>query len=233
MSNTQGLICASLSGEHAAELIEQGERITSLVNLFEIRLDSMLRPEIELFCQRLDKPLLFTNRALWEGGLFTGDEIERVALLHQAIDLGCHYVDIELQCDEALRISLINHARKDAAKVIVSFHDFIATPPESELQNVLKKMQATGAYAGKIVTTANSPTDVVRVLNLLAQAKAMQFPLTAFCMGSAGKISRFATLFLGGFMTYVAPSAAKSVAPGQFAADHFHSLVQLYENNAH
>jgi 3-dehydroquinate dehydratase type I len=41
------------------------------------------------------------------------------------------------------------------------------------------------------------------------------FPLIAFCMGAIGKISRLATIKLGGYMTYAAPDEGKETAPGQ------------------
>ncbi|PIE60579.1 MAG: type I 3-dehydroquinate dehydratase [Desulfobulbus propionicus] len=233
MNLSRCLICAALSGRSCQEICEQADQAGGFVDVLEIRLDTMLSPDAAAFHQLSDKPLLFTNRARWEGGCFAGTEQERVALLQQAVRTGCTYIDIELKTDETLRSSLLVAAKEALSQVIVSFHNFSETPSEKTLRTIVRQMHATGADAGKIVTTAAEPNEVLRVLALLEYASEMRFPLSAFCMGPAGRISRLATMYLGGFMTYVAPVDLQGTAPGQFAADHFHSLIQLFENDAH
>ena len=64
---------------------------------------------------------------------------------------------------------------------------------------------------------AHDYPDVLRVLHLQCQAKALGFPLIAFCMGEQGKLSRIITLLLGGYMTYAAPDEQQATAPGQLS----------------
>ena len=94
---------------------------------------------------------------------------------------------------------------------------------------IFYQMVASGADIGKIVTTARSQTDAVRVLALQERAAEADFPLCSFCMGSAGKITRFATLYLGGYMTYGAVDYKAATAPGQYSIEHLNHLLELFE----
>ena len=80
-------------------------------------------------------------------------------------------------------------------------------------------MAASGADVGKIVTTAHGFSDVLRVLHLQLLAEQENFPLAAFCMGEDGRISRAATLELGGVLTYAAADQASATAPGQLTVE--------------
>jgi 3-dehydroquinate dehydratase-1/3-dehydroquinate dehydratase/shikimate dehydrogenase len=102
-------------------------------------------------------------------------------------------------------------------KLILSWHDFKETPSAAELTNLLQQMAGSGAHIGKIVTTAHNANDVLRVLALQEEARAAGFSLIAFCMGEAGRISRLATLYLGGYMSYACLNEEHSAAPGQIS----------------
>ncbi|MCK5071561.1 MAG: type I 3-dehydroquinate dehydratase, partial [Desulfocapsa sp.] len=99
----------------------------------------------------------------------------------------------------------------------VSWHNFKDTPSREELVGRMALMQDKGADIGKIITTAHSHQDVLRVLQLQDVAEQLGFPLIAFCMGRPGVISRIATCDLGGYMTYCAVSKEEATAPGQLS----------------
>jgi len=192
------------------------KRAESHADVIEIRLDSLLKAEIEPFATGLTKPLLFTNRPEWEGGSFKGSEAARIALLLQAVQLDCALVDLELKTAPELRAEMLDVLLKHPQTgLIVSWHDFSGTPADEELGEILLQQMESGAHIGKIVTKANDYKDVLRILNLQANAVESNFPLIAFCMGAIGKISRLATTKLGGYMTYAAPDGGKETAPGQ------------------
>jgi len=209
-------VCVSVASEKVDEAIAMAKESASVADVVEIRLDSLARPEIEPFVKSLAKPLLFTNRPEWEGGSFKGPEPERIGLLLKAVQHDCALVDLELKTAPELRGELLdvllNHSQTG---LIISWHDFSGTPSSDELAEILLQQIESGAHIGKIVTTANDPMDVLRVLNLQVIAAESNFPLIAFCMGGVGKISRLATLRLGGYMTYAAPDRGHETAPGQ------------------
>ncbi len=224
----QGKICVSVGAPDVESLVRMIQPDKQLIDVAEVRLDAMDRPEVEHCMQRINLPLLFTNRPAWEGGAFSGEEKKRLQPLLQAVRLQAAYVDLELRADRSMRQRLLAEKQNSATRLILSWHDFSKTPSAGELAALVLEMQAADADIGKLVTTAHCAGDVQRVLALLQQAGEMDFPLIAFCMGQAGKISRFATVFLGGYMTYVASSAGAVTASGQFAADHFYQLYTMF-----
>ncbi len=209
-------ICVSVGGGEVEQAVAAAREAAGRADVVEIRLDLLTAPRITPFLDELTTPLLFTNRPEREGGRWTGDEDERLALLRAALDHGAAYVDIELKTDDAPRTELIKAAKKSrTTRTIVSWHHFTGTPSDQALLSILQEQYRSGADIGKIVTLAESPLDVLRVLNLQKTAREIEFPLIAFCMGRAGAISRVATVELGGFMTYTAADNQAATAPGQ------------------
>lgn len=227
----QGKICVSLAGPDAATMYSQVEPVLDRVDVVEIRLDSMIKADIYNCCSLLHKPLLFTNRPLWEGGAFDGTEERRIAPLLEAVRQEVAYVDFELRADQWLRKRLLAAMSLSPTRMVLSWHNFEDTPPQEELEDVLAQMvesdAGTGKVVGKIVTTAHNPEDALRVLRLQEQAKAANFPLSCFCMGEPGRITRLATLYLGGFMTYACLNDAEATAPGQLSLEQLQQLIAL------
>ena len=227
-----GLICVSVTADDAAGILEAVLPVVPLVDIVEIRLDGMREPLIEQCVANIPRPVLVTNRPTWEGGQYAGDEQGRIDLLCKGVRSGARFVDIELRTDSDLRAQVQQEARNHGAKVIISSHDFKGTPSLADLQETLRQMIASGADIGKIVTTATNAEDAIRILALQQEALASHFPLSAFAMGTAGKISRLATLYLGGFMTYAAITAELATAPGQLSVHDLHALIALFEGSA-
>jgi 3-dehydroquinate dehydratase type I len=214
--HNQGRICVSVAAETVAEAIGMAQGSGGAADVTEIRLYTLSRPEIRPFVEQLKGPLLFTNRAEWEGGFFQGTEAERVGLLLEAVQHDCALVDLELRAAPELRGELLDRlAQHPRTRLIISWHDFEGTPASETLGEILQEQAESGAHVGKIVTTAREPQDVIRVLQLLGAAAESGFPLIAFCMGAIGRISRLATVTLGGYMTYGAPQGGSETAAGQ------------------
>jgi len=226
-------VCVSIACDSVAEALETARQSESHADVIEIRLDRLAEPAIDPFVAGLGKPLLFTNRPLWEGGGFAGPEGERVELLLRAIKSGCALVDLELKTAPELKADVLDVLLKHPqTALIISWHDFTGTPAGEELGVILQQQMDSGAHIGKIVTTANDYKDILRILNLQVIAAENNFPLIAFCMGRAGMISRLATLKLGGYMTYAAPDNGRETAPGQLPASLLCGLLEKL-NNAH
>ena len=214
--HNQGRICVSVAAETISEAIGLAHDSEGAADVTEIRLDTLSRPEILPFVEQLKGPLLFTNRAEWEGGFFQGTEAERVGLLLEAVQHNCSLVDLELRAAPELRGELLDRlTQHPRTRLIISWHDFEGTPPSETLGEILQEQAESGAHIGKIVTTARDPQDVLRVLQLLGAAAENSFPLIAFCMGPVGRISRLAAITLGSYLTYGAPQGGSETAPGQ------------------
>ena len=225
----RGKICVSIAGADAAAVHVEVQPVLDKVDVIEIRLDLMVKPDVAQCCRFFQKSLLITNRPVWEGGAFNGVEDDRVRPLFAAVDLQAAYVDFELRAERQLRSQLLQAMQSSPTRMILSWHDFKSTPTTKELAEILGQMMDSGAHIGKIVTTAHTLADVLRVLNLQERAQAAGFPLSCFCMGEAGRISRLATLYLGGYMTYGALNDALATAPGQLSIDRLYGLCREFE----
>ncbi len=221
----RGRICVSIGLNDINEALAAAKEAEDVADVIEIRLDVLSSPEVKAFTQSLTTPLLFTYRPVWEGGFYEGKEADRLDRLVEAVREGAAYVDLELLAPVESFEKLSDALNHSTTKLIVSNHNFEITPTSAELVKTFEEMQKRGADIGKLITTANSHLDVLRVLQLLADAENADFPLIAFCMGQAGVISRLATLELGGYMTYCARNHQEATAPGQIPAETFREVL--------
>jgi len=218
-------ICVSVGKKNTDDVQTLIKRIESDADVIEIRLDCLDTIELSPLTQTTDTPLLFTNRPVWEGGNFSGDEDVRITSLLEALRLNCEYIDLELRAPAKSHLQVMSAAENSSSQIILSWHNFDMTPSHQELLTIMEKMVDQSAHIGKIVTMAHDYHDVLRVLQLQEAAAKIDFPLIAFCMGSAGVISRLATLELGGYMTYCAVDKDEATAPGQLSLD---TLREIY-----
>ena len=149
-----------------------------------------------------------------------------------AIEAGAEYIDTELEYPDDLQLQLRNRARSAGTKLIVSWHNFSATPPLKQLLEVYRSCAEKGADVVKIVTTANSLIDATRTMRLyrsvarLPRKRIHRPPLAAFAMGSAGKFTRYLSLKLGSPLSYTYPDGAKATAPGQYSESQLAALLE-------
>lgn len=211
------MICVSISAPTMSSMLAAIKKGQKVADVMELRLDGLKHPQMSRLLEAVrPKKIVVTNRSAREGGLFRGREEERIDSLAEALALGADYIDIEWQTAARAKKRLLS--QKGKGKVIFSYHHFTRTPAKRSLLKVLRSMRAEGADIGKIVTMATSPDDNITLLSLLGWARREGFPLIAFCMGEIGKISRLATLALGGYMTYASLKPGQETAPGQISA---------------
>jgi len=206
--------------EHARREAEAGE------TFLEFRLDFLDHPckgaeAIAHFLQQFPECIILaTCRRHQNHGKFNGSIDEQFAILELAVTSGAHAIDIEIETAEAAP-ERMNHFR-GRAQVIVSYHNFEATPPMDTVINRVMKVQAD-AY--KIVTTARKPSDNVRVL---AAAKALpKKHMIVLAMGELGFPTRVLSPVFGGVYTYAAPVCAEGTAAGQVSARYLRHLYRV------
>lgn len=152
-------------------------------------------------------PLLLTCRARSEGGVHAVTLREK-RLIFRALMPFVSYIDIELR-RAAGYSDVIAEAKKAGVGVIVSYHDFKATPGAARLSRIIRQGRACGADAVKIAATANSREDILRLTaTLLGQRN-----LIVIAMGPLGAATRVFFPLLGSLTTY--GSVTGRSAPGQ------------------
>jgi len=203
---------------HARHEAEAGE------GFLEFRLDFLDNPlagalAIRGFLEHFpDCIILATCRRHQNHGRFNGSVEEQLAVLDLAVQAGAQAIDLEIDTAEVAQERL--NQFRGRTRVIVSYHNFEATPP---LDTVVTRMMRVQADAYKVVTTARKPSDNLRVLSA---AKALpKHRLVVLAMGELGFPTRVLSPVFGGIFTYAAPMYTEGTAAGQVSA---HYLRHLY-----
>ncbi|MEW5845285.1 MAG: type I 3-dehydroquinate dehydratase [Bacteroidota bacterium] len=131
-------------------------------------------------------------------------------LLNEAIEWGAAWVDIDIETPNEIIKEISAKAKSVNCKVIISYHNYHATPSISALSDIVARSQAHHIALTKIASMANNPNDCARMLSLYDNHS----NILAFCMGQIGTITRVAAPFLGAPFTY-ASLQEKQTAPGQ------------------
>jgi 3-dehydroquinate dehydratase-1 len=183
------------------------------VDVIELRLDRFAAPSSSSVATVLERfpqlPTLATVRSAAEGGDWSGSDDERLELVVDVLPL-VDAVDVELSSSPLLA-PLVAAAHDRGRSVVVSHHDFGATPATAQLCELLRNARDAGADLVKISTTARDRDDLRRLAGLLLEHA--DVPLCVIAMGEAGRGSRVVLPYLGSRLTYV--PGQHSSAPGQ------------------
>ncbi|HEY31593.1 MAG TPA: type I 3-dehydroquinate dehydratase [Dehalococcoidia bacterium] len=212
----QPRICAAITTPDL-EVIRQAE---PLVDLFEVRID-LIGDDWQEIAKKLGKPWIACNRSAAEGGQCQDNEERRIERLLQALEIGASAIDIELSTNNLTNtITLI----KQHAECLLSYHNLEKTPDFDTMRQIIRQQIEAGADICKVVTTARSFEDNLRVLQLVPA-----FPekrVVAFAMGTAGITSRVFCPLVGGDFTYASLAEGRESAPGQISVK---DLKNIYE----
>jgi 3-dehydroquinate dehydratase type I len=160
-----------------------------------------------------DAPLIATNRSVDCGGEYSGSESRRQQTLIEAAKNGVDYIDVELSAPGLKGV--IREALRANVKLIVSSHDFDETREVEELEKTLEKEIAIGADVCKIITTARSVTDNLKVLEFTSRAS-QKARIVCFSMGQLGRTSRLLSPIFGALFTVTSLDSGNETALGQF-----------------
>ncbi len=196
------MICVAISDRRLRECLA----ILDKVEMAEIRLDltGFKSDEIRTVFSH-HTPSIATCRPDKKG------EKEQLQILTLAIESGAQFVDIETEASPKQQKAVIDVARKNSCKVIISYHNYKETPSIQELNKIIDICFEQGADIAKITTLSHSKSDNARILSLYNSEK----PLVAFGMGEAGKITRIIAPILGAEFTFASMDDFEGTAPGQ------------------
>lgn len=219
-------ICVSVAPEDVQSISKQADQAFELgADYVEIRFDFMKPEQLQLAidaAKRIKGRAVFTLRSRDQGGKFAGSEPDRIMWLHRLAEQKPMLLDVELHTLQE-NDELADFLETQKTPVLVSWHDFQETPPSDKIADMLSEMRVYSNYV-KIVTTANSLDDSLRMLKLYETATGLN-PIF-FAMGEAGVVSRVMCTVVGNApFTYA--SLEKAVAPGQLTVK---QMRKLYDN---
>ncbi len=206
-------ICIALGLPEVGALLDHARREAEAGETFlEFRLDYLPDPcrgadVIRGFLDKYpDVILLATCRRHQNRGKFNGSIEEQLAVLDRAVRSGAHAIDVEIETAEVAPERLSQF--RGRAQVILSYHNYEATPP---MDTIVNRMLRITSDAYKVVTTARKPSDNVRVL---AAAKALpKHRMVVLAMGELGFPTRVLSPVFGGIYSYAAPLYAEGEFP--------------------
>ena len=171
----------------------------------ELRLDFLQTPpspeQLEQLLSDAPVDVIATCRPKRQGGLFEGEESQRLEILRNAAEAGATFIDIE---DD------VPTSTWPGGHIILSHHDFQGAP--SDLEGILARLDSTEAAVSKVAFAAAGSDDALRALDLLRSAKK---PTLALAMGEHGILSRILSRKFDAFGTFAALRAGAGSAPGQ------------------
>ena len=221
-------ICVALSGP---TMLQTAETLLPTGAFFEFRLDTLhspaaFLPALESFLdQHPHVHTIATCRRTANGGHFSGTARDEARILHASSIAGATIVDLSLESAEELQAAApeeLNILRHSPAALLLSWHDFHATP---DLEAIHARLARHRPDLLKIVPTASTLADALRLLTLLQQHRA-NGNLIAMSMGTPGILTRVLGPSRGSLFTFAAPSATNATAPGQLDLQ---TLQDLYK----
>lgn len=241
------MICIPITAKSSKEALDYIERSCLIADAIELRMDlitegslseligaarrSSRKVVIIVTCRKKEEAAYAFESG--DTGSRTEDQKEKkTAILKQAVKLGADYIDIELSegNDAIQELKSYCEKRGGYTKIIISYHDFKGTPSLSRLKEIFHQCRKFNAVVVKIVTYAKKPEDNLRMLSLIPYAKKHKQEIIAFCMGTAGRISRVMAPYLGNYLTFAALDRQMQSAPGQLTVSELKQINKLLED---
>jgi 3-dehydroquinate dehydratase-1 len=226
------MICVAISSKDVNSAIAKSQKaIQQGASLLEVRVDhfeSPLETDFVRLVTDINSKLILTVRKQEEGGNYAFAENQRLELIQKCIHAKPYAIDLEFSIIESQLISLIQSAKNNQVKVILSFHDFHKTP-EIDLMKA-KIIEAHNKHADyvKIIGTASSLEDNLKMLSLPQFAKTNNIQIVAFAMGQRGTISRILSPIFGAAFTFA--SLDKPTAPGQITISDMKKSLEKFSS---
>lgn len=236
--HTRPAIIVPISGETGEAVLDAAaDTIGHAADIVEWRADGLdeLSPEtLAATAFALDEiladPLLLTVRTRTEGGSADVDDETYAELVLTAIEAGnVAFVDVEFRREAHVVARLVDAARKADIGVILSAHDFEATPPRQQLRELYEAMCSVNPDVVKVAVMPQDARDVLSLLDVSLDVREAHpdQALMSIAMGAHGVVSRLAAGTFGSVATFGAIGAAS--APGQIDADELRRILDILD----
>ena len=220
------LICTPLVGRTRERVLAEAASVTAKKpDVVEWRVDfferigdtaAVLETGKALRAAVGDTPVIFTRRSIREGGEAIPLDDEGVVRLYDAVGASglVDFLDFEMGNDAGHVKGVIDAARKQGARVILSYHNFGYTPGRDFLVQRFLEAERLGGDVAKVAVMPRDRMDVLTLLAATAEADAKaKIPLISMSMGPLGAVTRMVGGAFGSSLSFAVGEAAS--APGQ------------------
>ena len=222
------LVCVPVVGRTVAALLEELALLRAAgPDLIEWRADFLDAPSdprqwlsiaAQLQAAAGEVPLIFTWRSAVEGGQPVAIDAASCCEINTAMAASGLFslIDLESASDASYREPIMQAARRSGTGIVLSRHDFNATPPVETMLEWFALAQQLGADVAKVAVMPSDDDDVLALLKATAQAsRSLPIPLISMSMGARGALSRIFGHQFGSTVTFAAGVAPS--APGQWS----------------
>lgn len=235
------LECIPVISQGYDELIQDMTQVTShKPDIIEWRVDWFNRlDETDYVISSLKKiapiiqgiPILLTCRHISEGGAKEVPQQVRIDVITAACETGLiDVVDIEQANPDWFVTEIKSIVQKNNVRLLISTHDFSATPPEDEILDRIKKSKDMGADIAKVCYLPKDFSDVLNVAKATYRARSGEclIPLVTVSMGALGGITRVMGHEIGSDLSFL--SAAGASGPGQMNIEDYRIMKKIINN---
>jgi 3-dehydroquinate dehydratase-1 len=232
------LVCLPLVAGDRQELLDQARDLIKLSpDLLEWRVDGFNDAQnIDAVTQALTDlnhgigsiPLIFTCRVDREGGMQRISPEKRLDLITASMETGLpDIVDIELCNGAGFIQTVIDCARQNNVKIILSSHDFKKTPAEDVILERLVRARDLGADIAKVAAMPENYNDVLVLMSATLKARTgmLKIPIVTMAMGEQGVVTRIAGGIFGSDITFAI--GKNSSAPGQIPIEKLRQAMSV------
>ncbi|MBK9676915.1 MAG: type I 3-dehydroquinate dehydratase [Betaproteobacteria bacterium] len=220
------LICSSLVGRSAERIANEARStLAKGADVLEWRVDffdgigdteAVLATARGLRAAIGDTPLIFTRRGTREAGQPIALGEDAVLRLYDAVAAAgvIDFLEYEMDSAPARVRQARNIASAHGVQLILSYHDFDATPGLDELVERFEQAELQMADVAKIAVMPRVRDDVLNLLIATARADArLGIPVISMSMGAQGVVTRMMGDAFGSAMTFAVGETRS--APGQ------------------
>jgi 3-dehydroquinate dehydratase-1 len=219
-------ICAPLVGRTREQLLSEAALVAAKkpdllewrVDFFEGIADTARVVELARRIKQASggMPLLFTRRSSREGGEKIALTEEQVLALYGAVCASgqVDFIDFEMGNDPAHVREVRERSRAGGVQLVLSFHDFNATPSVEVMNDRFAEAERLGADIAKVAVMPRNMQDILTLLNATLQSSEKRgIPVVSMSMGGPGSITRLCGWAFGSALTFAVGASAS--APGQ------------------
>lgn len=173
-------------------------------------------------------PVMFTRRSIREGGEKIALDEAGVLALYGAVmeSRTIALIDYEMVNEAAHIAQVRTQAKAHGIQLVLSFHNFQATPTHADLCAKFALAQSLGADIAKVAVMPQRLEDVLIVLSAtLESSQKLDIPLISMSMGAYGSLTRLFGWTCGSAMSFAIGAAAS--APGQVPIEDVNTVLEI------
>jgi len=156
------MICVPITGPSMDDALRDIQKSVSKADLLELRLDLIKDFNLDKLLEATGKKVIVTYRPEREGGVYSGDDKQRIEVLQKAIDKGASHIDIEWDSVERIK-------KTSSVKLIVSRHFFDGLP--GDFEKIIEDMNQMPADIVKSAVTIKKIEENAQIFRILKKQK--------------------------------------------------------------